>query len=125
MLVIPIIRIESCENFKIYQYNAHLLYLVKMSVNILCSIIDFDTNKKLNQKDFGKIIWHPQEQFFIYHSNSGSQSSATSSTYSLNNISHNVINFDELDRNNCLDTINPKTIFGCTPPVYHTETQKF
>lgn len=112
---IPITRIETCQNFRIYQQLTQgLLYLIKMSIDIRCMIVKPEDNFVLKDCNMGKIIWDPHEQIFVYMSISQSEGTTLSSQYILNNISHNIIQSEE--DYSCLNTI-----FGSTPPVYDNE----
>lgn len=112
---IPVTRIEACQNFRIYQQLAQgLLYLIKMSIDIRCIIVEPENDFVLKDCNMGKIIWDPHEQIFVYMSISQSEGTTLSSQYILNDISHNIIQNEE-------DYSSLNTIFGSTPPVYDSE----
>jgi len=115
---LPITRIESCQKFRIYQQLVQgLLYLIKMSLDIRCTIVRPEDDFVQKECVMGKVIWGPNEQIFVYMSTLQNGQNVLYSQYILNDISHNIIHDED-------DYLHTNTIFGTTPPLYSSEIIK-
>ena len=112
---IPLVLIENCPNFDIYQSNRELVYIIKLSDRVTGNIIDPKTKERLSQYNLGKTIWDEQERRFVLFSRDQGFS-AVPDRYSLHSLSHHLM-IKPLNSVDSLDPTDVKSLFGTTPPV--------
>ncbi len=109
----PIVRIEDCKKFNIFQSNDEMIYLIYMCQDITGTIIDPITKERQSKYNLGKLFWGEQEQTLVCLSRNEGFASI-SVNYALNDITQHVIvkppDDEEID-------IDP-SVFGTTPPIH-------
>lgn len=110
---IPLIMVEDCHEFHIYQSNRELFYVITQCERITGNIVDPKTNERIEEYPLGKIIWGWQERSIVMLSRDKGFASVPDS-YDITGISHHL--FMNI---NPFQTQNEKVedLFGTTPPA--------
>lgn len=112
---IPLILIENCPNFDIYQSNKELVYIIKLSHSVTGNIIDPKTKERLARYNLGKTIWDEQERMFVLLSREQGFS-AVPDLYSLHSLNHHLL-IRSLEPEDVVFQEDVNALFGTTPPV--------
>ncbi len=115
---IPLVMVEECRNFGIYQSNQELVYVVTLCVDITGNIIDPKTKERKATYKLGKIFWGEQERMLVLLSSTQGFASVAN-VYALNNIDHHLLvkplgSDSDLEEDSEGGSVD---IFGTTPPV--------
>ncbi len=115
---IPLVMVEECKNFGIYQSNQELVYVVTLCVDITGNIIDPKTKERKATYKLGKIFWGEQERMLVLLSSTQGFASVAN-VYALNNIDHHLLvkPLESSDSDSDSEGDSGVDIFGTTPPV--------
>lgn len=86
----PLIRIEMCEKFRIFQSVETLVYVIKLCANVTGTIVDQRTGERKIQYNLGRLFWNEHEQNLVCLSKSEGFASLPIN-YTLNELTHHVI----------------------------------
>lgn len=114
---IPLVMVEDCPQFHIYQSNRELVYVIKLCESVTGNIIDPKTKERKASYRLGKIFWGEQERTLVLLSRSQGFASVPD-TYALNNMAHHLMVRPLGSDSDDSDTdVRVEDLFGTTPPV--------
>ncbi len=114
---IPLVMVEDCPQFNIYQSNRELVYVIKLCESVTGNIIDPKTKERKATYRLGKIFWGEQERTLVLLSRSQGFASVPD-TYALNNMAHHLmIRPLGLEDSDSDPEIKVEDLFGTTPPA--------
>lgn len=112
---IPLISLEECNMFHIFQGIDEITYIIKLCERITGTIIDANNGLRLSSYELGKLFWDSIEQNLIYLSKDNGFIS-TSMNYELNNIGQ-IFTKNPLENIEDDDSQDINNLFGTTPPI--------
>lgn len=110
---IPLVMVESCSEFHIYQSVDELFYVVTRCDRITGNIVDPKTNQRKERYSLGKIIWDAQERILVLLSREKGFASVPD-RYSLHDIAHHIMIRPAEDSE---ESSQIEDLFGTTPPT--------
>jgi len=115
---IPLVLVEECKNFDIFQSNREMVYVVKLCDTVTGTIIDPKTKERKARYSLGKIFWGEQEQTLVLLSIEKGFASVRNE-YALNNLNHHLMikPLCESESDSETETESVEDLFGTTPPV--------
>jgi len=115
---IPLVMVEDCQQFHVYQSNRELAYVITLCDTITGNIVDPKTNERKARYPLGKIFWGEQERSLVILSRDRGFASVPD-RFALNQIEQYIMvrPLEDSDSDSEGESSTITDLFGTTPPV--------